>query len=214
MSRSGAVQQRQTAPEGRPRAKAGRKRDDARDGVILDAALAVLAEQGYEGMTIDMVAAQAGMARATVYRRWATKADLVLEAVSRMSHSDVNLDQLPDTGSLRGDMTAMIVSFDDEQQQVRIHAVAGLLSLAKVDERLAEAATGAGIGPWIEANRILMQRAVDRGEFPPADIGTLAEVIPMLCVARAVQRLPITREFSLALIDGVIIPALRGSSRT
>jgi AcrR family transcriptional regulator len=214
MSKSEAAQQRQTPPEGRPRAKAGRKRDDARDGVILDAALAVLAEQGYEGMTIDMVAAQAGMARATVYRRWATKADLVLEAVSRMSHSDVNLDQLPDTGSLRGDMTAMIVSFDDEQQQVRIHAVAGLLSLAKVDERLAEAATGAGIGPWIEANRILMQRAVDRGEFPPADIGTLAEVIPMLCVARAVQRLPITREFSLALIDGVIIPALRGSSRT
>ena len=40
-----------------------------------------------------------------------------------------------------------------------------------------------------------------------------AEVIPLLCVARAVQRLPITREFSLALIDGVIIPALRGGGR-
>ena len=59
-----------------------------------------------------------------------------------------------------------------------------------------------------------MRRAVDRGEFPSADIDTLAEVIPMLCVSRAVQRLPITREFSLALIDGVIIPALRGSGRT
>jgi hypothetical protein len=108
----------------------------------------------------------------------------------------------------------MIVPFDGEQQQVRIHAVAGLLSLAKIDERLAETATRSGIGPWIEANRILMQRAVDRGEFPSADIDTLAEVIPMLCVSRAVQRLPITREFSLALIDGVIIPALRGSGRT
>ncbi len=107
-------------------------------------------------------------------------------------------------------MAAMIVPFDDEQQQVRIHAMAGLLSLAKVDERLAEAATGSGTGPWIEANRVLMQRAVDRGEFPSADIDTLAEVIPMLCVSRAVQRLPITREFCLALIDGVIIPAMRG----
>jgi AcrR family transcriptional regulator len=172
----------------------------------------VLAEQGYEGMTIDMVAAQAGMARATVYRRWATKAALVLDAVSRLSHGDVNLDQLPDTGSLRGDMTAMIVPFDDEQQQVRIHAMAGLLSVARTDPRFAEAATASGIGPWIKANRTLMQRAVDRGEFPQADIDTLAEVIPMLCVARAVQRLPITREFSLALIDGLIIPALRGSS--
>ena len=75
------------------------------------------------------------------------------------------------------------------------------------------AVAGSGIGPWIDANRILMQRAVDRGEFPPADVGTLAEVIPMLCVARAVQRLPITCEFSLALIDGVIIPALRGGGR-
>jgi AcrR family transcriptional regulator len=210
MSRRVAAQQTQTPSDGGPRAKVGRKRDDARDEVILDAAVAVLAEQGYEGMTIDMVAAQAGMARATVYRRWATKADLVLEAVSRLSRSDVNLDQLPDTGSLRGDMTAIIVPFDDEQQQVRIHAMVGLLSLANTDERLAAAATGSGIGPWIEANRILMQRAIDRGEFPSADIGTLAEVIPMLCVARAVQRLPITREFSLALIDGVIIPALRG----
>ena len=211
MNRSVAAQQTQTPHEGKPRAKAGRKRDEARDGVILDATLAVLAERGYEGMTIDMVAAHAGMARATVYRRWATKAALVLDAVARISHGDVNLGQLPDTGSLRGDMTAMIVPFDDEQQQIRIHAMAGLLSLANADERLAEAATGSGIGPWIEANRILMQRAVDRGEFPPADIDTLAEVIPMLCVARAVQRLPITREFSLALIDGVIIPALRGS---
>jgi AcrR family transcriptional regulator len=198
----------------KPRAKVGRKRDHTRDGEILDAALVVLAEQGYDGMTIDMVATHAGMARATVYRRWATKADLVLDAVSRMSQTDVDLDQLPDTGSLRGDMTAMIIPFDDEQQQVRIHAIAGLLSLAKTDERLAEAAAGSGIGPWIAANRILMQRAVDRGEFPPADIDTLAEVIPMLCVSRAVQRLPITREFSLALIDGVIIPALRGSGRT
>jgi hypothetical protein len=50
---------------------------------------------------------------------------------------------------------------------------------------------------------------VDRGEFPPADIDTLAQVIPMMCVSRAVQQEPITREFCLALLDGVIIPALR-----
>lgn len=199
-----------TASEGGRRARVGRKRDAARDGVILDAALTVLAEQGYDGMTIDMVAAEAGMARATVYRRWASKADLMVEAVSRMSQGDVDLARLPDTGSLRGDMTAMILPLDDQQQQVRIQAMAGLLSLAKANQRLAEAAVGAGIGPWIEASRILMQRAVDRGEYPPADIGTLAEIIPMMCVSRAVQRLPITREFSLALIDGVIIPALRG----
>ena len=197
--------------EGEPRSRAGRKRDDSRDGVILDATLAVLAGHGYDGMTIDMVAARAGSARATVYRRWATKAELVLEAVARMSRGDVGLDQLPDTGSLRGDMTSMILPLTEDEQQVRIQAVAALLSLSTADARLFDAATGAGIGPWIEVNRVLMQRAVDRGEFPPpSDISALAELIPMMCVSRAVQQKPITREFSLALIDGVIIPALRG----
>jgi AcrR family transcriptional regulator len=200
-----------TDTEHEPHSRAGRKRDHGRDGLILDAALAVLAENGYDGMTIDMVAARAGSARATVYRRWATKAELVLEAVARMSRDDVNLDQLPDTGNLRGDMTAMILPLSDQEQQVRIQAMAALLSLSKTDARLADAATGVGIGPWIEVNRTLIQRAVDRGEFsPPSDIDTLAELIPMMCVSRAVQQQPITREFSLALVDGVIIPALRG----
>lgn len=48
-----------------------------------------------------------------------------------------------------------------------------------------------------------MRRAVERGEFPPADIETLAQVIPMMCLSRAVQQKPITRAFSLALLDGL-----------
>lgn len=201
--------ERSAFPEqhGRP----GRKRDHTRDAVILDATLAVVAEQGYDRMTIDIVAARADMARATVYRRWATKADLVVEAVSRMSSSDVDAAHLPDTGTLRGDLVAMIRPFDDEQQQVRIQAVVALLLVARVDDRLAGIAAGAGIEPWIGAGRELIYRAVARGEFPPpADLDALAQLIPMMCISRAAQQLPITREFSLALIDGVIIPALRG----
>jgi AcrR family transcriptional regulator len=192
-------------------ARAGRKRDRSRDAPILDAALAVLAEAGYEGMTIDMVAARAGAARATVYRRWATKADLVLAAAARLSETDVGLDHLPDTGSFRQDVIALFVPDTPGDRQMRLQALIGLLMLARTDKRLADAATRAGIGPWIEANRVLMQRAVDRGEFPPADVETLAQVIPMMCISRAVQQEPITREFSLTLLDGVIIPALRGS---
>lgn len=194
-------------------ATAGRKLDRTRDGQILDAALAVLAESGYERMTIDIVAARAGAARATVYRRWPTKADLVLDAVTRMTGSDIDPDALPDTGNFRGDMAAATVDQTLEQQQLRIRVLTALLSLGRTDPRLADAATTAGIGPWIAATRTLMQRAVDRGEFPPADVGTLAQVIPMMCIARAVQQQPITREFGLALVDGVIIPAMRGGDR-
>jgi AcrR family transcriptional regulator len=161
-------------------------------------------------MTIDMVAARTGAARATVCRRWATKAGLVLAAAARLSETDVGLDHLPDTGSFRADAIALFVPDTPDDQQVQLQALTGLLMLSKTDKRLAEASTRAGIGPRIEANRVLMQRAVDRGEFPPADIETLARVIPMMCISRALQQEPITREFSLALLDGVIIPALRG----
>lgn len=190
-------------------ATAGRKLDRSRDTSILDATLEVLAESGYDGMTIDMVAARTGAARATVYRRWPTKAKLVLDAVARMSGSDIDPDDLPDTGSLRGDMAAATIEQTVEEQQLRIKVLTALLTSGPTEPRLAEAAA-AGIGPWIAATRTLLQRAVDRGEFPPADVDTLAEVIPMMCIGRAVHQQAITAEFGLSLIDGVIIPAMRG----
>lgn len=193
-------------------ARVGRKRDASRDPAILDAALEVLAEVGYDRMTIDAVAVRAGAARATVYRRWPTKAQLMLDAVARMTGADIDPSALPDTGSLREDMVATIADQSAAEQQVRIQVLASLLLLAKTDRSLADAALGEGIGPWITVNRELLQRAIDRGEFPEADVDTLAQVIPMMCVARAVQQQPITREFSLALIDGVILPAMRGGS--
>ncbi len=209
MSQAGPRPDESTA-KNPPRARPGRKRDATRDAVILDAALSVLSTQGYDGMTIDLVAAEAGMARATVYRRWATKAELVLDAVSRLSQADVDVERLPDTGSFRTDMLAISASYDEEEQHVRLQVMVGLLSLAHADPRLAEAAMRSGIGPWIAAHRALMQRAIDRGEFPPADIDTLSQVIPMLYVARAVQRLPINGDLGDRLLDHVVIPALRG----
>lgn len=198
------------AAAGRPAARAGRKLDLSRNAVILDATLAVLAESGYDRMTIDAVAARAGAARATVYRRWASKADLVLDAVARLSQTDVEPAQLPDTGSLREDLVAMIRPHTDEEQQLRIRAVTGLLALASQEPRLAEAAADAGARPWIEAIRALIQRAVDRGEYPQADVDALARVVPLMCISHAMLQEPITGEFSIALIDGVLLPALRG----
>jgi AcrR family transcriptional regulator len=180
------------------------------DERILDAALEVLAEHGYDGMTIDMVAARVATARATVYRRWASKADLVVDAVAHLSRSDVGPAELPDTGTLRGDLIARIVPQTIEQQQLRVRVLNGLLS--NKDPRLSEVTADAGLDPWIVAVRALMQRAVDRGEYVGADVDTISTVIPMMCLCRAaIQQLPITREFSISLIDGVILPAMRGA---
>lgn len=193
-------------------ARAGRRQDRSRDPAILEATLTVLAESGYDGLTVDKVAARVGAARATVYRRWPTKADLVLAAVERLSRADVGVDDLPDTGDLREDLVAMILPQTEEDERFRMRVLAGVASLAFTEEpRLAGIAGGAGIGPWIEAIEVLLRRAVDRGEFPATDVAALAQVVPMMCLSRAVTRQPITRAFGLSMIDGVIIPAMRGS---
>ncbi|GAA2698105.1 TetR/AcrR family transcriptional regulator [Actinoplanes palleronii] len=193
----------------------GRKLDVARNAKILDSALEVLAETGYEGMTIDMVAAHSGSARATVYRRWTTKADLVVDAVRHMSASDTAQLTLPDTGTLRGDLIAAIIPLSVEDQERRIKVLAGLATLAKTEPRLAGIGGGAGIEPWVDAARVLLQRSIDRGEYPGADVGTLALVMPMMSICRAaVQQQPITPEFTLSLIDSVILPAMRGAQLT
>jgi AcrR family transcriptional regulator len=190
----------------------GRKRDPGRDTQILEAALDVLAESGYEGATVDAVAARAQTARATVYRRWPTKLDLVLAAVAHMSTADAAPEDLPDTGSLRGDLIATIRVDGVAQQRRRIDIMSGLHATARTEPRLAALFSSAGAQPWVEVSRTLLQRAVERGEYPHADIDTLATVIPTMCIHRvAVERQPITRKFCLALIDSVVIPAMRGS---
>ncbi len=88
--------------------KLGRPLDASRDSDILEAALDVLAEEGYDGMTIDMVAARAKAGKATLYRRWPSKTELVLDAVACMKTTNIDYADLPDTGTLRGDLVAMI----------------------------------------------------------------------------------------------------------
>src|SRR4051812_19570536 len=107
----------------------GRKRDESRDPEILDAALDVLAETGYDGMTIDMVAARAKAGKATLYRRWSSKEDLVIDAVARMKSGDLNLSSPPDTGTLRGDLVAMVKSPTLKNAEHRLKVMAGIMSM-------------------------------------------------------------------------------------
>jgi AcrR family transcriptional regulator len=83
---------------GRP----GRPRSPVCDQAIVDAALAVFADDGYDGFTIEAVATRAGVGKGTVYRRYPGKAELIVEAASRLTNSD-----LPDadTGTLPADLT-------------------------------------------------------------------------------------------------------------
>ncbi len=188
----------------------GRKRDHSRDPEILDAAIDVLAEVGFDGMTVDMVAARARAGKATLYRRWTSKSELVLDAVSCMKDRGTDPAALPDTGTLRGDLIAMIKPHSIEDGEKKTRVMAGIVSLLAKEPELAQAAHAAITEPRARVNRLFLQRAVDRGEIAPVgDIDTLALVMPAMVAYRVLMlRRPVDREFLISLIDGVLLPAV------
>lgn len=191
------------------RPKLGRKRDPSRDQDILDAALDVLVESGYDGMTVDMVAARAKAGKATLYRRWPSKGELVLDAVACMKANEVDLDALPDTGTLRGDLVAMIrpPSIRDAERKLRV--MSGIASMLSDNPALADAAHAALVEPRAAINRVFFERAIARGEIPAdVDVEKLCLIGPAL-VAYSVIMLqrPVDREFLVSNIDKVILPA-------
>ncbi|WP_454851595.1 TetR/AcrR family transcriptional regulator [Promicromonospora soli] len=187
----------------------GRKRDHTRDPEILEVALDVLAETGYDGMTIDMVATRAKAGKATLYRRWPSKADLVLDAVACMKSRDIDLDALPDTGTLRGDLIAMIKTPSIRESERKLKVMAGIASMIARSPELAAAAQSALVEPRASVNRIFFRRAIERGEIPAdADVERLCMISPAM-VAYSVLMLgkPVDREFLVSTIDKIVLPA-------
>lgn len=84
----------------------GRPRSKEKSRAILEAAIEVFCERGFDGLTIEDVAARAGVGKTTVYRRWASKEELVTEAIDRL----VAPLQQTDTGSVRTDLVAVVTT--------------------------------------------------------------------------------------------------------
>lgn len=92
-------------PRRLPPAVRGRAQDKTRDELIIGATLELLGENGYHGLTMTDVAARAGVSKATLYRRWKVKADLVADAVATLN--PLNPPRYPGTG-LRDDLIALM----------------------------------------------------------------------------------------------------------
>lgn len=192
-------------------ARPGRKRDPSRGPDLLDATLDVLAEVGYGGLTMNLVAERARAGKATIYRRWDSKEALVLDAIAHMKRGQVDLDRLPDTGTLRGDLLALFKPEPVEVGERKLRIMTGLASMLATHPEFAEAGNAAIVEPWAEAHRALMERAVERGEVAAtADVATACRVIPSMAAYRSlIQRKPFEEGFLVGLIDGVLLPALR-----
>ena len=157
-----------------------------------------------------MVAARAKAGKATLYRRWPSKAELVIEAVTCMKRDELRMEDLPDTGTLRGDLIAMLRPHSIEDVERKLQVMGGLVSMLSRDPQLADTVNKAITEPRAAVNRFLMQRAIDRGEIrADADIETISHIGPSMAAYRAMlQRKPVDRAFLISMIDGVVLPAL------
>ena len=157
--------------------RGGRPRDPSRDGVIRAAILRLLAEVGYGALTMDAVASEAGVGKATIYRRWRTKQDLVVDTISGLNRDDATP---ADTGSLEGDLRAMLRSFVPLINGPTGAATQSLLSTIPHQPALAEAFHNGLTAAWRDGFEQVWTRAEQRGEVPAG--------LPHLLVRRDDQR--------------------------
>jgi AcrR family transcriptional regulator len=183
------------------------RRGRGREPAIRDAALAVLAEVGYDRMSMDAVAARARASKATIYRRWPGKADLVLDALRCRAAGPV---EPPDTGSLRGDLLAALRIAADGLGSVDADLMAGMLRAMRSAPELADCVRNQLIEQKRHLGRTLVARAVARGEIPAtADPGVFHETAPPLLFFRLlVLGAPVDDAYLAHVADDILIPLL------
>ena len=191
-----------TAPD--PQATRPRIEGD-REQEILQATLDVLAEHGYDRLTMDAVATTAKASKATLYRRWSTKQALVVDAVCSQKSSG----RVPDTGSLREDLLALYCGLGGFRDARGLAVLAAVVTAMSRDEEFAEIYRRDFIAPKIAASRVIFDRARERGEIADdVDVALLAPALPGIVLHRVfLLGEEATPELIARIIDQVIIPA-------
>ena len=184
-----------------------------RDVAICDATLALLLEVGYDRMSMDAIAARARASKATIYRRWPGKQELVLDAVKARG---VGLTVAEDTGSLRGDLVATYRSAVHGSAADDADLIAGVLRAMRTAPELADCVRSQVIESKCDVSRIIVSRAVARGELPAeTDPLILHEVASALWFHRVlVVGGPVDDAFIAHVVDDVLMPLLDRSSRS
>jgi AcrR family transcriptional regulator len=188
-------------------ARGGRPRDDAREQAILDAAIDLVAEIGYDAMSIEAVAARAKSSKATIYRRWPGKAELVAEAMRRRSEP---VFELPDTGSLRGDLLALVQRMFDSINGVDGGLLCGLAVAVRNDAQFGRLVASHLHEQKLRPIAAIVARAEARGELPPGvDPALVLQVAPGVALFQQISGETLDAAFAEHLVDRVLIHLLR-----
>jgi AcrR family transcriptional regulator len=176
-----------------------------REVELLAVTLRLLQEHGYDGLTVDAVANAAHASKATVYRRWPSKAELVLAAFIEGVRQ---VAVAPNTGTLRGDLLKL---GEVCCQQANQHA--STIRAVMVEVSRHPALNEAMQHQFIDQRKALMQhvlqQAVDRGEIADAAVtDELWDLLPGYLIFRGIINEPPTRNTVRLLVDQFMIPGL------
>ncbi|WP_457205753.1 TetR/AcrR family transcriptional regulator [Nocardioides sp. P5_C9_2] len=176
-----------------------------REQQILDAALEVLGEVGYDRLTMDAVASRAKASKATLYRRWTNKLTLDIDALVAQKAAP----EPADTGSLRGDLRAAYCGFGGLTDPETVTRFTSVLTAIGRDPEFAHAYRTQVLGPKIAHTLAIFERARDRGELRhDIDITLIGPALPGIVLHRffMLGEAP-TPELIDRVLDQIILPA-------
>jgi AcrR family transcriptional regulator len=192
----------------RPR---GRPRSARADRAILDATIELLAERGYGGLTVEAVAAHAGVGKSTIYRRWPSKATLAAAAVNALARERV---PAPDTGDLRDDLVRLVSEPIGRHGDVLARIFPDLIAEMHRNPELA--------GTMLEALSArrsvihnVLRRAQERNDLPGnADLGRIIDLLSGALYYRLlVSREPVEPELPAWIVDAILNGVRQSSGR-
>ena len=185
-----------------------RRRGAALEEALLDAAWDELQEAGYADLTIEAVADRAGTSRAVLYRRWHSRAELVIVAMRR--HRPMLSGEVPDTGSLRGDVLALLTRTSERLTELGADTVYGILGDYFADTELFSAVQDQVLHIGAGVMATILKHAEERGEVRPGISPRVASLpTDLFRHELLIRRTPPTRSAIAEIIDEVFLPLVR-----
>jgi len=180
--------------------KPGRPRSVQCDHAILEATLELLAQHGYDGLSMESVAARAGVGKTTIYRRWPSKAPLVVDAVAQAADRFIR----PETGDLRQDLIGLLQGLIDrmttgEAARVLSGVVAGMAHNRELALSVREVFLARRRSRCTE----ILKRGVAGGEIrPDVDLDVVADLLASPVFYRVLLRgAPVNHQLAEHVVD-------------
>jgi AcrR family transcriptional regulator len=198
-----------TESESKLRQRTEGRLDRSRDPAILDAAVAVLTEHGYDATNMNDIAARAGVGKAAIYRRWSSKAALITDALVYWRPDLLNPDP-PNTGSLRGDLDSLVERAKRNDNDLITNDLVLRVALEAAHAELASALDDLMLFRGRRLLSTVLAHAADRGEISAGrDWSLVADVITAMGLLRVIGGQSVDADFVRQVIDTLILPAVR-----